>query len=59
LIGVILVLALALWAIVSAVLVVAKKTDSAFTKCWSYATFGAAPIVAALSIYMFELMSAA
>lgn len=49
--GVLLIVLLAVWAIVSAVFIVAGMETSNLTKYWSYATFGAAPLVCALGLW--------
>jgi hypothetical protein len=48
--GKLLIIVLAVWAIISAVLVVAGYGDSDGTKTYSYITFGAAPLVAILAL---------
>lgn len=51
-IAAVLIIALALWAIASAAVVVAGKGDSDGMKYYSYATFGVAPIVAIVAVYL-------
>lgn len=50
--GIVLVIALALWAITSAALVVADLGDADGTVYFSYATFGVAPLVAAIALWL-------
>ena len=51
--GIILVIALGLWAIVSAALIVVDQGDADGTLYYSYATFGVAPLVVTLALWLF------
>lgn len=50
--GIILVVALAIWSIVFAILNVTDKASSKGAEYYSYATFGVAPLVAALALWL-------
>jgi hypothetical protein len=51
-IGMLMILALMAWALTFAVLIVADKGDAKGTKYYAYATFGVAPLVTALGLWL-------